>query len=140
MKLVFGSEDSEYIRATFGTRPYSEGIDRNWVNVGIDLVVLPFRAAFGSLWRVETLPMFRSDLERAYDTLEGTAQFRPDWEGSLSLDLEGDGLGHFSVTGDACPDAATGPWLRFRLPTIDQTYLPDLIRTFTELEAEYPSE
>jgi hypothetical protein len=82
---------------------------------------------------------FRAALERLYETLDGDATFRPDWEGSLVLLLHGDGLGHVSVKAEACPNPGTGPWLRFELPDVDQTYLPPMIDALRELEVQFPA-
>ena len=84
------------------------------------------------------LAPFRQALQRLYDSLEGDALLGPDWQGSLELRFHGDGLGHISVKGEACADAAYGPWLKFELPAIDQTYLPAIIASLLELEAEFP--
>ena len=72
--------------------------------------------------------------------MEGDALLGPDREGSLELRFHGDALGHISVKGETCADAATGPWLRFELPAIDQTYLPPMIASLLELDAEFPAE
>lgn len=139
--LTFGSEGSDYVRAVLGDRPYLDSehaFDRNQVNVQIDLAVRPFRASFETTWMIESFSSFRSDLERAYESLEGTARFLPDYSRSLEVTLTGDGIGHFSIKGEACPNATAGPWLKFELPTIDQTYLPDMINALAGLETEYP--
>ena len=42
--LIFGNKDSEYVRASFGVRPYLDSeqpFDRNQVNVQIDLTIGP---------------------------------------------------------------------------------------------------
>jgi hypothetical protein len=124
--LIFGSVDSEYVRASFGNRPYADSevtFDRNQVSVYIDLAVRPFQASFEATWMIESFSTFRSDLERRYRNLEGEARFQPDYSRSLDVTLTGDGIGHFSIKGEACASPATGPWLKFELPTIDQTYL-----------------
>ena len=127
--------------ALFGERPYlnsEHAFDRNQVVVRLDLVIRPFQASFETTWLVDTFPSFRSELERAYESLEGEARFLPDYARTLEVALAGDGLGHFAIKGEVCANPATGPWFRFNLPTIDQTYLPDMINTLSELEGEYP--
>ena len=99
---------------------------------------MPFTGSYDALWRAESLAPFRKALEDLYASLEGDAVFEPDWERSIELRFHGDGLGHVAVTGEACGNAATGPWLRFELPPIDQTYLPDLISALSALESEFP--
>jgi hypothetical protein len=138
--LIFGSEASEYVRVSFGDRPYMDSehsFDRNQVAVQLDLFVRPFQASFGATWNVDCFSQFRSDLERVYRGLDGEARFLPDYDRSLEVTLTGDGIGHFSING-ACANPATGPWFRFGLATIDQTYLPDLVCTLSDLEGEYP--
>ena len=142
MKLTVGSEGSEYVTATFGDRPYAdsnEAFDRNMVAVRIDVAVRPFSGSYDAVWRTETVPRFGAQLQRLYATLEGVAEFAPDYEQSLVLRFAGDGLGHISVSGEACPDPAGGPWLRFDLPSIDQTYLPAIIDALAELLRRIPS-
>ena len=141
-ELVVGNPDSEFVRAGFGVRPYPEGrttYERNLVAVRLEIVTLPFSGSFDATWLVESIPCFRGELVQLYDSLEGVAHFSPDYEGSLVLDLAGDGLGHVSVAGTCCADAAAGPWLRFNLATIDQTYLPALIGDLEALEHLYPA-
>jgi hypothetical protein len=140
--LIFGSTDSEFVRASFGERPYRNAehpFDRNQVIVLLDLVIRPFQASFEAMWLVESFSTFRSELERSYNSLEGEARFFPDYSKTLEVTLAGDGIGHFTIKGDVCANPATGPWFRFNLPTIDQTYLPDMISTLLELEKEYPA-
>lgn len=139
--LLIGSEQSEFVRGTFLGRAFpdrDDPADGNWLTVRIEVSVEPFAATYDALWRAESLSPFRKGLEDLYSSLEGDAVFEPDWERSIELRFHGDGLGHVSVTGEACADAATGPWLRFELPPIDQTYLPVLISTLSELESEFP--
>jgi hypothetical protein len=140
-ELLIGSEQSEFVRATFSGRAFPDrhdSADGNWVTVRIELRTGPFTGSIDALWRAETLAPFRKELEGLDAELEGDAVFKPDWERSLQLRFHGDGLGHVAVTGEACANAATGPWLRFELPSLDQTYLPDLISTVSGLEAEFP--
>ena len=141
MELLIGYEDGEHIRATFGAVDYRAG-DWGTIVVQIDLVVHPFSGNFEGWWELTTIPKFRSDLERAYKTLTEEFSFSPDLEESLNLRFRGDGLGHFDVTGEACPNLGwRSPRLQFELPgLIDQTNLPRMISTLMELEAQYPSE
>jgi len=141
IRLVVGSEHSQFVRADI--REYAfpdrdDDADGNWLTVGLEIHVEPLGGSYDALWRTEFVAPFRRQLESLYRSLEGDATFRPDWEGSLALDLHGDGIGHISVKGEACPDAAIGPWLRFQLPDIDQTYLPDMISALTEVESAFP--
>ena len=139
--LIFGSADSEFVRASFGERPYlgsEHAFDRNQVVVRIDLIIRPFQAFFETTWLVGTFSTFRSELEHAYKSLEGEARFLPDYARTLEVTVAGDGIGHFTIKGEVCANPATGPWFKFNLPIIDQTYLPDMIGALSELEREYP--
>jgi hypothetical protein len=139
--LLIGSEQSEFVRGTFLGRAFpdrDDPADGNWITVRIEVRTMPFVGSYDALWRAEALASFRKALEALYSSLEGDAVFQPDWERSIELHLHGDGLGHVAVTGEACANAATGPWLRFELPPIDQTFLPDLISTLSGLESEFP--
>jgi hypothetical protein len=140
VRLVFGLEEGDFVKAEFGDRPYPHGsaIERNMVSVRLDVSVAPFRGTYEATWLAESLLKFRQDLEQLYEKLDGEATLRPDWDRSLELRFIGDGLGHISIKGEVCANAVSGPWLRFQLPDIDQTYLPELIGTLVELEGEYP--
>jgi hypothetical protein len=141
MRLIVGSEDSEHVSASFGDRPYADSsvsFDRNLVAVRIDVAIRPFTGSYDALWLVECFPRFGTQLQHLYSDLDGTAEFAPDYDRSLTLRFAGDGIGHISIEGEACPNPATGPWLRFGLPGIDQTYLPAMIDTFAELATTYP--
>jgi hypothetical protein len=139
--LLIGSEQSEFVRGAFLGRAFpdrDDSADGNWITVRIEVSTVPFTGSYEALWRAETLAPFRKALEDLYVSLKGDAVFEPDWERSLELHFRGDRLGHFAVTGKACANPATGPWLRFELPTMDQTYLLDLISTLSALESEFP--
>ena len=135
MELVIGNEGDEYIRATFGPV-----VQSGTILVQIDLVVHPFSGTFEAWCETGAIRRFRSDLERAYEDLEAEFTFDPDRDETLKLEFRGDGLGHFDVTGEAGPNEGSrqSPWLRFELPNlIDQTYLPPMISTLLEVEAQY---
>lgn len=139
--LLIGSEQSEFVRGTFLGRAFADRDDAaegNLLTVHIEICTLPFAGTYEAFWRAESLGTFRRALEDLYSSLGGDAVFEPDWERSVALRCRGDGLGHVAVTGEACANAATEPWLRFELPSMDQTYLPDLISTLSELESEFP--
>jgi hypothetical protein len=139
--LLVGSEQSEYVKAELGGRPYlnaESSYERNLMDVVLELVVGPIQGSYKATWSAESLPKLRRELEQLYDTLGGEATFRPDYEGSLELYFKGDGIGHISIRGEACANASVGPWVRFELPGMDQTFLPPIIDRLAELEAEYP--
>jgi hypothetical protein len=138
--LLFGSPNSDFARTTFLGRSYPDRNDAegNWISVEIEVVTPPFSGVFRSNWLAGSLSRFRNALEALYATLEGEAVFGPDYERSLVIHLRGDGRGHISVSGEACADRGIGPWLRFELPSIDQTFLPQMISELGELESEYP--
>jgi len=124
--FVVGNPESEFVRADVQRRAYPD-TEPEWLAVAIDIVVGPFSGKYGALWRAGFLPPFRREVELLYQTLEGTAELRPDWENSLILTLSGDGIGHITIVGEACSDRGPhGAVLRFALPDIDQTYLPAL--------------
>jgi hypothetical protein len=142
LRLAFGSEHSQFVRADI--RGYAfpdrdDGADGNWLTVWLEIDVEPLSGSYSALCRAEFIASFRRELEMLFESLEGDATFQPDWEGSLALKLHGDGIGHISVKGEACPHASIGPWLRFQLPDIDQTYLPEMISALTEVESEFPA-
>jgi hypothetical protein len=78
---------------------------------------------YDELWYVGD---FRDDLRLLYDTLKGTA--RVHGEGVFELEIEGDGLGHFLVRGNAVARWAPETRLTFGM-VFDQTIIPNLIRS-----------
>jgi hypothetical protein len=139
--VLFGGERSEHVRVEFcgWAFPNRQSAHDDWITVWIDLVTGPFSGSYEAQWLAGMLSPFRAELELLYERLDGDVTFRPDWEGSLALLLHGDGLGHVSIKAEACPNPATGPWLRFVLPTIDQTFLPPMIDALRELEVPFPA-
>jgi hypothetical protein len=138
--LLFGSEQSDHVRTEFRgwAFPNRRSAHDDWMNVWIEIVTGPFSGSYEAQWLAGMLPPFRTALERLYETLDCDVRFTPDWEGSLVLILHGDGLGHVSIKAEACPNPATGPWLRFELPDIDQTFLVPIIDALREQETQFP--
>jgi len=136
--FTLGSLESEFVRADVLRRSYPD-CDPEWLDVRIDVSIGPFSGSNPASWRAGFLPPFRRALVTLYETLNGDAVLQPDWERSLMLTLTGDGRGHVSIYGEACPDRGTlAAVLRFALPDIDQTYLPRLIAEFGTIEREFP--
>ena len=79
-------------------RPSTDTDDVNWLHAGINAQVGGFSAAIPTNLRAEELVSFRSALEQLYADIEGEATFDT-MEGSLRLELVGDGLGHLKVIG-----------------------------------------
>ena len=139
--ILFGGELSEHVRVEFRgwAFPNPQSACDDWITVWVDIVTGPFSGSYEARCLAQKLSPFRAELELLYERLDGDATLRPDWEGSLALLLHGDGLGHVSIKAEACPNPATGPWLRFVLPSIDQTFLRPLIDALRELEVQFPA-
>jgi hypothetical protein len=78
----------------------------------------------------------RDDLARLYENLDGEAGFA-NLDGYLAFDVKGDGIGHFTIEGDAGEDPGSGQRLAFRLE-VDQTQLPAIIKSLEEALRGFP--
>ena len=70
------------------------------------------------------------------NNLAGTAEFST-MESQIELLLRGDGIGHVSVEGTVFDQAGVGNKLSFRLE-IDQTYLPQIVRSLDDVLQRFP--
>ena len=104
------------------------------------LRVSPFSGSYEATWQADSLRRFREQVARLYEVLSGEASLRPDYDGSLVLDLNGDGLGHIRVSGVAVPSPAQREHCGdLQLADLDQTQLPALLEALDEFEASPPT-
>jgi hypothetical protein len=109
--------------------------DGNWLVTRIDVQVGAFSAAIATSLRADELARLRADLEQLHAAIEGEAAFHA-MEGSLELDLRGDGLGHINVIG--CLRDRRDTALHFSLD-VDRTYLPPMVEALRDVEGSWPA-
>ena len=132
-----GGNDSEYldVKITGRTHPAQDYWDGNWVNAEIEIDAGGFRGRYGAYLRVEELKSFRDAVARLYSADSKEAKFET-MEEQLSIDIVGDGLGHFSADCEALDRAGSGNRLVFSL-SFDQTEIPQILKGLDALTREY---
>ena len=110
--------------------------DGNWVESEVRIAAGGFHGAFSASLRSEDFIGFRDDVRRLLESLVGVARFDT-MEGQLQLALTGDGKGHVLVEGTALDQAGTGNTLKFTFE-IDQTFLPEVLRSLDDVISRLP--
>lgn len=100
--------------------------DGNWVYATISIVAGGVRAEFEAQLRTEEFLRFRDELRPLHDSLVGRAKFDT-MEELLSINIAGDGKGHFHADCVAVDMPGTGNRLTFGID-FDQTDLPEILR------------
>lgn len=138
-ELLIGSRESEFlcVRPNLRAHPDTHDYwDANWLTTEIELAASAFRAFYLACLRVDELIRFRDQLTALYQTLDGHAEFTTldDW---LSIDIVGDGLGHFATKCKARDDVGFGNSLRFSLH-FDQTQIPEIVNGLNQTIDRFP--
>ena len=124
----FGSE-SEFVKITFPSSYTEEG----WGQAEVEIAVKCFGGLIRPYLRVADVAAFTIALRKLYETLKGSAAFRP-LEDQFSLQLEGTTGGGIHVTGHAWSRAVCGNKLQFELE-LDQSYLREPLQALEKLTA-----
>lgn len=136
--VVHGSLDSEHLAIqVFGrlhnATDYSDG---NWVHAEVRVQTRGFGGTYPAALRTEEFEQLRDSLRPIYETLRGHATFSSS-EGWLTIDIEGDGFGHFDIRYTAVPSHSPLTSLQSSLQ-IDQTQLPATIRQLDSVLSVFP--
>ena len=110
--------------------------DGNWIRCRIGVLAHPFRGEFTGDLRTDELSRLRDDLARMHAELHGEAGFA-NLDGHLAFDVKGDGIGHFTLEGEARQDPGSGQSLAFRLQ-FDQTEIPAILADLDEALKAFP--
>lgn len=110
--------------------------DGNWVYATVTVAARAFRGEFEAQLRAEEFVRFRDQLQVLYETLKGGAKFET-MEGWLTVDIQGDGKGHFRAACIAVDQPGIGNRLAFALD-FDQTELPEILRGVDAICAAFP--
>lgn len=110
--------------------------DRRWLQSEITIVATPFSGKYSCELMVTDFISFQKELKDINENLNGFANFST-LEDQLELKIKGDGIGHFSIEGQANNGSVPRTALQFEL-TFDQTQLPDLIRQLERIIKAFP--
>lgn len=110
--------------------------DRNWIDTRISVKAGGFIGQYTMLISTGDFEYFRRDLAGLYDDLAGKIKFSP-LEGQLTLDITGDGIGHFRVSGEARDNVGFGNQLYFKL-NFDQTNIKELVSQLEGITRDFP--
>lgn len=110
--------------------------DGNWIFATVSIAARAFRGEFEAQLRAEELVGFRDQLRPLHEKLVGGAKFET-MESWLTIDVQGDGKGHFHAACVALDRPGTGNRLTFGLD-FDQTELPEIVRGPDAICAAFP--
>ena len=139
IRLLFGTEGADHVMIcpTQRERPDSPDYhDRNWVTSEYAVVVHPWSGRYTGTLFADEISRFANDLNRLYETLQGTAEFAP-MEPYVTMLVEGDGLGHFVVSGEATAEFGSDTSLSFSF-TVDQTQIKETLKSLERFKKLFP--
>lgn len=110
--------------------------DGNWLTTTVDIAVGGFRGGINGLIRAEELVAFHDQIKQLHNSPEGHAVFST-MEGWISLQFDGDKMGHINCKGYVKDQPGSDNSLSFQLD-LDQTYLPDMLRSIGAVVAAFP--
>lgn len=132
-----GTADHLLVRVLDRSHPASTDYwDGNWIRSLVVVRVGPFEGEYRCELRTDELSRLHDDLARLYGQLGGRAGLAT-LDGYLGFDVEGDGLGHFTIEGEATDDPGAGRSLSFRLE-IDQTQLAEVVGQLEATVRQFP--
>jgi hypothetical protein len=110
--------------------------DGNWVCAKVTIVAGAFRGELEAQLRAEDFVYFRDGLRPLYEKLAGRAKFdtMEEW---ISIDIQGDGKGHFHADCVAVDMPGTGNRLTFAIE-FDQTDLPEILQALDAITQAFP--
>lgn len=136
---VFIGNEREHLvlRVTKWLHPHATDVwDGNWVATEVEVEVGSFRGAFEAALRTDEFTRFRDGLAALHRSLTGTARLST-MENWITLDVKGDGLGHFWADCRVRDEPSFGPVLRFDLH-FDQTEIPAMLRGLDAIRDAFP--
>lgn len=139
MEIHIGHSEYEFIRLDVISRRYpnsNDSYDGNWFDTKVIVKVGGFAGTVSGQLRKDELASFQTELASLYKSLSGSAKLLT-LEGWLSLEITGDGMGHFSCTGEVMDGFIQGNTLIFNL-NIDQTFLPEILKNLEKVENSFP--
>ena len=114
----------------------SSDFDNNWVKTKINVVGGVFSGGYITELMTVDYEKFKRELSALYNNLKGKVIFA-DIEGSLKVELRGDGLGHFEVDVLVCDKPCFGAKLNFII-SIDQTCIKPMVKQLNEITKRFP--
>ena len=135
----FGGEDRERIKVLvygYERAPVGDYHDDNWLSVEVQIDAGAFTGRFQAAFLTEELGSFLEELRILNSTLQGKASFTT-MEEQLSLELEGNGLGHICLLGKPSDQPGIGNKLQFQL-SLDKTQLQASLRSLEVVVNAYP--
>ena len=134
-----GSSESQHLTVTPLYRPHETSQDYwdgNWLESKIDIRVSGFSGHLRASLRADEFQRFKDQLAKLYTDLKGSAEFTS-LEHWLTIQVDGDGLGHFEAECQAMDQAGKGNLLEFRL-NFDQTDIPAIVKGLEQILQTFP--
>jgi hypothetical protein len=138
--FTLGSRESQHLTITVLRREHQgagDYWDGNWVVSRIEARVGGFTADYEASLRTDEFHRFHEGLKFINDNLFGSAVFAS-MEGWVDLTAKCLPNGSLEVTGELCDQAGAGSGLTIELDGLDQTHLPAILTSLSEIEQSFP--
>ncbi len=97
-------------------------------NITISVSSDCFSASSSFEYDIKYLPSFCNDLEKIYDSLQGSAKIHQRFSESQYISFSGDRIGHVLISGNLSSNGKNGFWQELKFEnSIDQTIMRDFI-------------
>ncbi len=136
-EIKAGGDFIKVVPQEFSYKNSDHSWDRNWITTEVIIKAGGFSGHYGAQFMIVDFKEFKKQLEYSYDHLDKSAIFE-DLERYLKINIKGDGLGHFEIF---CEVSDNPGYLERQLAfylSIDQTYIPQLIRQLDGIAREFP--
>lgn len=110
--------------------------DANWLTTELSVKTDVWFGKYNANLRTEEFLDLKNNLEILYDIPDHDFKFDP-MEPWLIMDFKGNKLGQIEIEGEACDKLGQGDKLQFSF-SIDQSYLPEIIRNLQNTIKEFP--
>lgn len=140
VEVLIGGAESDHVRIRVVGREIPSATDYwdgNWLVTPIELRVGRFSGTLPADLRAEELRRFRSELEAAYERLDGEAVLAS-LDGWITLTVQCERNGSLRIAGVANDHPGVGNELEFHLEDLDQSHLPPIIEALKVVEEHYP--
>jgi hypothetical protein len=110
--------------------------DSNWLKSIISIKAGAFSGKFKANLMTTNFELFKFELDKLYDKLDGTATFAT-LESQVEMKIIGDGLGHLKADCMVMDNAGFGNKLEFKI-AFDQTKIPKIINQLEKIMSKFP--
>lgn len=133
------SESGNSIRIELVDYNYANAVsdwDKNWVHGIVNVKAGAFNGEFKADFMTLDFEVFKTELEKLYENLNGIATFHT-LEEQVVVKVTGDGIGHLKADCVVMDYAGMGNRLAFEID-FDQTHVPEILNQLNGIVTKFP--